>query len=120
MMPRSDAHPFFVRLSSKGTLTMTTSSKPDVLIVGGGPVGLVLACELLRHGVRCRIIDQNAAPQVWSKAAAVQARTMEVFENMGIVDEVLAQGRKMFAFRMYDGAKNFAHVSMELEGPSYP
>jgi 2-polyprenyl-6-methoxyphenol hydroxylase-like FAD-dependent oxidoreductase len=97
-------------------MTQTT----PVLIVGGGPVGLTMACELLRHGISCRIIDQNAAPQLWSKAAAVQARTMEVFENMGIIDEILSKGRKMFGFRMYAGDNCFAKIAMEVEGTSYP
>jgi 2-polyprenyl-6-methoxyphenol hydroxylase-like FAD-dependent oxidoreductase len=97
-----------------------SEARPDVLIVGGGPVGLSLACELLRHGVRCRIIDQNEAPQLWSKAAAVQARTLEVFENMGIIDAVLEKGRKMYAFQMFNGDDRFAHLTMELEGTSYP
>jgi 2-polyprenyl-6-methoxyphenol hydroxylase-like FAD-dependent oxidoreductase len=97
-----------------------SEAKPDVLVVGGGPVGLSLACELIRHGVRCRIIDQNAAPQIWSKAAAVQARTLEVFENMGLVDAILEKGRKMYAFQMFNGAERFANITMAIEGTSYP
>lgn len=95
-------------------------SKADVFIVGGGPVGLSLACELIRHGVSCRIIDQNAAPQPWSKAAGVQSRTLEVFEHMGVIEEALARGRKMYGFQMYSGETCFAKISMEVQGTAYP
>src|SRR5882757_9498826 len=56
----------------------------DVLVVGAGPSGLTLAGELIRHGATVRIIDRAAAPQVTSRALIVQARTLEVFESMGM------------------------------------
>ena len=54
-----------------------------------------MACELLRHGVPCRIIDQDAGPTDQSRALGLQARTLEVFENFGIIDRVLARGRRL-------------------------
>ena len=51
----------------------------DVLIVGAGPTGLVLALWLARLGVRIRIIDQTAEPGTTSRALAVQARTLEFY-----------------------------------------
>ncbi|NJL38577.1 MAG: NAD(P)-binding protein [Leptolyngbyaceae cyanobacterium SM1_4_3] len=66
----------------------------DVLVAGAGPVGLATACELLRHGVRCRIIDKAAEPVQTSRALGIQARSLEVFENMGVIDRVLAAGTK--------------------------
>ena len=57
----------------------------EVLVVGAGPTGLVMASQLARHGVPVRIMDKNPAPSSVSKAIAVQARTLEVFEDMGIV-----------------------------------
>lgn len=59
-------------------------SKQTVLIVGAGPAGLVLANELLRRDVRCRIIDRAKKPMVASRAFTVHSKTMEMFENMGI------------------------------------
>lgn len=53
-----------------------------------------MACELLRHGVRCRIIDKAAEPVQTSRALGIQARSLEVFENMGVIDRVLAAGTK--------------------------
>ncbi|NDJ18556.1 FAD-dependent monooxygenase [Myxacorys almedinensis] len=74
----------------------------DVLVVGSGPVGLAMACELLRHGVRCRIIDKAAEPVQTSRALGIQARSLEVFENMGVIDRVLAAGTKAKGVTIYD------------------
>jgi 2-polyprenyl-6-methoxyphenol hydroxylase-like FAD-dependent oxidoreductase len=65
----------------------------DVLIAGAGPTGLMLACELERHGIRARIIDRNAAPATTSRALAVQARTLELFQKLGLSEVMVANGR---------------------------
>ena len=56
--------------------------EPDLLIVGAGPVGLTLACEAMRHGLRVRIIDKRASASIHSKAQIVHARTMELLDDM--------------------------------------
>ncbi|MFJ6212941.1 FAD-dependent monooxygenase [Streptomyces sp. NPDC092296] len=69
---------------------MTTH--PDVLIVGAGPTGLVLGCDLARRGVRARIVE--AAPGLFpgSRGKGLQPRTQEVFDDLGVIDAVLADG----------------------------
>jgi 2-polyprenyl-6-methoxyphenol hydroxylase-like FAD-dependent oxidoreductase len=64
----------------------------DVLVVGAGPVGLLMAAELCRHGVRCRIIDKLAEPMNRVKALGVSQRTLEVWDDLGIVTEALDAG----------------------------
>ena len=64
----------------------------QVLIVGGGPVGLTLAIDLGRRGVRCTLIEQKEAPQFLPKMERCNARTMEIFRRMGIADMVRAAG----------------------------
>src|SRR5437899_2540707 len=64
----------------------------QALIVGGGPVGLTLAIDLGRRGVRCTLIEQKEAPQFLPKMERCNARTMEIFRRMGIVDKVRAAG----------------------------
>ena len=64
----------------------------EVLIVGAGPVGLVLAIDLGQRGVRCNLIERKDAPQFLPKMERCNARTMEIFRRMGIVDKVRAAG----------------------------
>ena len=64
----------------------------DVLIVGGGPTGLTLANDLGLRGVRCILIDQKPEPQFLPKMERCNARTMEIFRRMGLVDKVRTAG----------------------------
>ncbi len=80
-------------------------NQTDVVIVGAGPTGLTLACELLRRGIRCRIIDKAATPAITSRALGVQPRTMELFEIMGVVDDICARGGPV----LYEFAKRIVH-----------
>lgn len=93
---------------------------PSVLVVGAGPVGLTLACELLRHGVPCRVIDLNDGPSLWSKSAVVHARTLEVFEAMGVADAALARGRRVHGISLFDGDKRLGHVGTYDLDSSFP
>ena len=89
---------------------MNDSRDTDVLIVGAGPTGLVLALWLTRLGVRVRIIDKTAEPGTTSRALAVQARTLELYSQMGLAKEVVERGRKMVAANMWVAGKRAAHV----------
>jgi len=64
----------------------------DVIVIGGGPCGLMLANELGRRGVRTILLDQDAATATNPQANATQARTMEHYRRLGFADEVRAQG----------------------------
>jgi 2-polyprenyl-6-methoxyphenol hydroxylase-like FAD-dependent oxidoreductase len=64
----------------------------DVLIAGAGPTGSTLAADLLRRGLRVRLIDKAPHAFKGSRAKGVQPRTLEVFEDLGIFGDVLAEG----------------------------
>ncbi|MEI9989806.1 MAG: FAD-dependent oxidoreductase [Rhizomicrobium sp.] len=64
----------------------------DVLVTGAGAAGLTLGIELARRGVAFRLIDQAPAPFEGSRGKGIQPRTLEVFEDMGVVDRILAAG----------------------------
>ena len=70
-----------------------TETHAKVLIVGAGPTGLMLAAQLLRYGIQPVIIDSKQGPTDQSKALAVQARSLEIYRQMGIADRVLANGK---------------------------
>ncbi len=65
---------------------------PDVLIVGAGPTGLTLAIDLGRRGVRCVIVEQKEAPAFLPKMERANARTMEIYRRMGLVEKIRAAG----------------------------
>ena len=64
----------------------------EVLIVGAGPVGLTLAIDLGRRGVRCTLVEKKPAPEFLPKMERCNARTMEIFRRMGLADEIRAVG----------------------------
>jgi 2-polyprenyl-6-methoxyphenol hydroxylase-like FAD-dependent oxidoreductase len=66
----------------------------DVLVVGAGPTGLLLAAELVRRGVDCELVDAHDAPLGWDRATIVHSRSMQIFEALGIEDRFLAAGVK--------------------------
>ncbi|MEI6300163.1 MAG: FAD-dependent monooxygenase [Betaproteobacteria bacterium] len=67
-------------------------SSTQVLIAGAGPVGLTLAIDLGKRGIRCTIIEQKAAPQFLPKMERCNARSMEMFRRIGIADDIRRAG----------------------------
>src|ERR1051326_9005791 len=80
----------------------------QVLIVGAGPTGLVLALWLVRLGVKVRIIDKAAEPGTTSRALAVQSRTLEFYRQVGLADAVVEAGVKIEAVNLWAGGRNAA------------
>ena len=83
----------------------------DVLVVGAGPTGLMLANQLARRGVTPLIIDRHSGPAQQTRAIGVQARTLEIYAWMGLIDEALARGA------IADGANLWANGRMEGAHP---
>jgi 2-polyprenyl-6-methoxyphenol hydroxylase-like FAD-dependent oxidoreductase len=88
----------------------------DVLIVGAGPTGLVLALWLTKQGVSVRIIDKDQGPGETSRALAVQARTLELYRQLDLADKTVAAGHKTPAINLWIGGKSKARVSFENVG----
>lgn len=63
---------------------METIIKTDVVIIGAGPTGLSLACQFVRYGIDFVVIEKNEGITPYSKAIGVQARTLEIYEQIGI------------------------------------
>jgi 2-polyprenyl-6-methoxyphenol hydroxylase-like FAD-dependent oxidoreductase len=82
----------------------------EVLVVGAGPTGLVLALWLARLGVPVRIVDKAAEPATTSRAVAVQARTLEFYRQLGLVDRIVARGQHVAAATLWVAGRQVARV----------
>src|SRR5687767_11134316 len=88
----------------------------EVLIVGAGPTGLMLANQLARRGVRVLIIDRHAGPSLQTRALGVQARTLEIYQKLGIVDRALELGKRADGANMWAQGRRMAHVPLSDAG----
>src|SRR6201995_3407980 len=88
----------------------------DVLIVGAGPTGLVLALWLTKAGTKVRIIDKTAGPGTTSRALAVQARTLELYRQLDLADAVVARGHQVPAVNLWVRGESAARISFESVG----
>ena len=93
--------------------------KPQVLIVGAGPVGLTMAAELARYGVPLRIVDKAAARTNKSKALVLWSRTLELLDRSGCSDAFIAAGRKATGVNIISGSKPLGHVSLATAKSPY-
>ena len=84
----------------------------DVLIVGAGPTGLMLANQLVRRGVRVEIVDRHSGPAMQSRALGVQARTLEIYAQLGIVGRALELGKRGTGATMWAQGRRMAHVPL--------
>ncbi|MFE3323239.1 FAD-dependent monooxygenase [Streptomyces sp. NPDC059176] len=91
----------------------TADEGPQVLIAGAGPVGLTLAHELTRHGLRVRIVDARLAPVTTSRAIATHPRTLETYAQMGIVDDILPLGQRVSAFTLFQNGKRLTRLEAD-------
>lgn len=80
-------------------------SDTEILVVGAGPTGLTLAVELARRGISHHVIDSNNAPAIGSRGKGLQPRSLEVLDDLGVIDEVLAGGTVGLPLRMHQGGK---------------
>src|SRR3979490_2790234 len=88
----------------------------DVLVVGAGPTGLMLANQLVRRGVRMLIIDRHAGPSLETRALGVQARTLEIYSHLGIVDRALELGKRSTGGNIWADGQRRARVGLSDAG----
>ncbi len=88
----------------------------DVLIVGAGPTGLMLANQLARRGVRAMLIDRHAGPALQTRALGVHARTLEIYAQLGIAGRALELGKKGFGANIWARGRKTARVPLGETG----
>ena len=84
----------------------------DVLVVGAGPTGLMLANQLARRGVRTRIVDRHAGPSLQTRALGVQARTLEIYAQLGIAQRAIELGKRATGANMWAEGRRTARVPL--------
>ena len=90
--------------------------RSDVLIIGAGPTGLVLALWLSKLGIRVRIIDKTSAPGTTSRALAVQARTLELYRQLGLADAIVQRGHRVVAANFWVKGEPVASLPLSRVG----
>lgn len=92
-----------------------------VLIVGAGPVGMLLACELLQRGVSVRLIDDVREHSAHSRATVVWPRLLELMHHTGVTDPLIDAGHRLDGVRYFSGGRALGTASMSaLHDTPYP
>ncbi|HLK40221.1 MAG TPA: FAD-dependent monooxygenase [Polyangiaceae bacterium] len=91
-------------------------SSTDVLVVGAGPTGLFLALVLARLGVRAQVVDAADGPGTTSRALAVQARTLEIYQQLGLAKDVLDRALVLGAVNLWRRGEHAARVDLTSAG----
>jgi 2-polyprenyl-6-methoxyphenol hydroxylase-like FAD-dependent oxidoreductase len=102
---------------------MSAPAQPSscpALVVGAGPVGLTLAAHLHRHHLRCRIIDRSPTPSDKSRALVLWGRSLEMLDNLGIVEGFVAAGLFNNAARLHGNRRLLARIPFTPVGTAYP
>ncbi|HZU96908.1 MAG TPA: FAD-dependent monooxygenase [Planctomycetota bacterium] len=94
----------------------------DVLVCGAGPVGLAMGVQLARFGLSFRIVEKNKEPTPLneSRALGVHARTLEVFEDMGVLAAAEDAGMRWHGLNAFAGGKRILHVSFDETDAAHP
>jgi 2-polyprenyl-6-methoxyphenol hydroxylase-like FAD-dependent oxidoreductase len=92
----------------------------DVLVVGAGPVGLFLANECARRGLKWRLVEANSTQSEHSKALAIFPRTLEIFDMAGLIDPFLEKANHVTSVAVMTQERTIAHMRFAPEGTLYP
>lgn len=96
------------------------NSHLPILIVGAGPTGLMMACELARYGIAFRIIDKKPERTLTSNATWVQTRTIELLDQVGLASRFLEAGHPCNAINFYIDGKPLVNLSLKDIDSAYP
>ncbi|MFF9913282.1 FAD-dependent monooxygenase [Streptomyces sp. NPDC013457] len=92
-----------------------------VLVVGAGPVGLLVACELLQRDIPVRVVDAGRGHSAHSRANVIWPRNLELLDRIGVTDELLATGHRLAGTAFYSRGRRLATAWMsKLPDSPYP
>src|ERR1044071_4021003 len=81
------------------------TKETDVIIIGAGPTGLSLACQLIRHGIDFVVVEKSDTITRFSKAIGVQARTLEIYDQLGLAQPAIERGTIANRVRLIEGGE---------------
>ncbi|MCU1249727.1 MAG: 2-polyprenyl-6-methoxyphenol hydroxylase-like oxidoreductase [Edaphobacter sp.] len=90
-----------------------------VLVVGAGPIGLLLASELRRRNIPCHLIDARTVPLHWDRATVVHPRSLQIFESLGLAKKFLDAGCRQRAVKIHSNGKLLGKMELSSCGSSY-
>lgn len=93
---------------------MSPTTDTDVIICGTGAAGLTLALDLARRNIAFLLIDKAAQPFIGSRGKGIQPRSQEVFEDLGVIDRIVASGGEYPVQRVYTDAGPVDEAVVEL------
>ncbi len=96
------------------------SKSPVILVCGAGPTGLTLACALAERGLEVRIIEENPNPVKETRALGIQARTLEIFERLGVIEPFLQRGLRVNGLNIYDNKNKLLSIHLDHLETAYP
>ncbi len=91
-----------------------------VVIVGAGPTGLLLAGQLRRRGVACVLVDAYDAPLAWDRATVVHPRSLQIFESLGLVDQISQAAVHIRGARFHSGGRTLGMLDFSANPTRYP
>src|SRR5690242_6446280 len=119
-MHRSHAQPILITEAGKGSEMPDSAVDTDVLIAGAGPVGLFLANECARRGIRWKLIEERASQSVHSKALAIFPRTLEIFDMAGVVAPFLKAANRVTSVAILAHERALARIRFAPEESPHP
>ena len=94
--------------------------KPDVLVVGAGPSGLMTALQLRRRGVQVQVIDKHWRTGTHSYALALHPASLNLLDDLGLLEDLAPHGQRVDTVSFYEGEDRRCQISFPDLGQKFP